>query len=262
MNFLQLFSAYTPDDDLREILSQVVVSRADIDVPGRSICAELYSEVYITLKTLEDLQARLCELYRMKEIRLPIRFPEEAFEKMDWSELTEWISRSYPMATGILADCSWELIDENLLLLKLTNKNCGGLAKYLHLAEEFIRERFGCTIRIELQVERPLEGEALFEETERIRLAAMQHVPQVHLAAPKPAAEKPKVNTVLYGRPIRNKPIPMREVSLDSARVCVEGEVILVNHKFLTDFYVFFFEHFNNRHRLISGVILNGISRL
>lgn len=76
----------------------------------------------------------------------------------------------------------------------------------------------------------PETQEAVFARTEAIRQAAMQKVLQSRPATPKKRAERPVVG-MIFGKSIRSRVIPMKEVRLDLGKVAVCGKVFAVDHK-------------------------------
>ncbi len=71
-------------------------------------------------------------------------------------------------------------------------------------------------------------AEDVFARTEAMRAAAMQSIPKVSSAADKPKEKKPDV---IYGKVIRNKPMPIGSLDPDSGQVVIEGDVFAVEHK-------------------------------
>ena len=110
-------------------------------------------------------------------------------------------------------------------------------------AEQFLRERFGVTKKIEVEAHSNLEGKALFEETARIRAEALKNAPAIQPSAQAPgaapAARAPRsapapqepTGALFYGRPFSGRAVRMDELNLDMFRVIVEGKVFAVQHR-------------------------------
>ena len=77
----------------------------------------------------------------------------------------------------------------------------------------------------------PDSAESVFARTEALRQEAMRKALQNRPAVGKPRREPKPVVGMIYGKSIRGKVIPMREVSLDLRRVVVSGKVFAVDHR-------------------------------
>ena len=77
----------------------------------------------------------------------------------------------------------------------------------------------------------PDSAESVFARTEALRQEAMRKALQNRPAVGKPRRELKPVVGMIYGKSIRGKVIPMREVSLDLRRVVVSGKVFAVDHR-------------------------------
>ena len=229
-NFLETFSAYTPEEDERSLLAQVELRFLETDPEQRTLKAELFSPVYLSLRRQESLAAALKEVYRLRRAELCLRCPPEALEHMEFSDLVQIVAEEYPLATGVMANCGWTP-DGEQLIAQLQGNGIDELRPHLRAAERYLQDCFGRAIRIEARANRTLDGAALFEETERLRELARASRP-----APAPgggAAVQARVRPAgpVFGKSFRDRPIPIRDVDLDTARVCVEGEIFAIRHK-------------------------------
>ena len=230
ITLLQLFSALEPDDALRSVLAQVEVCHVDLDAEERRIRVKLQSERYLDLAVWKSLRMQLSAIYRLRDLRFSVQYPAEALEGMRFSDLTEIVAAEYPLASGCMADCGWQL-DGDTLHLQLQGNGVDGLRPHLKAAERFLAASFGRQIRIEPEARHELVGEELYAETERLREAAKKSLPAVQPAAPKAVPERHHESGTILGKPIRETPIPMKDVTIDAYRVCVEGEVFAVKHR-------------------------------
>ena len=232
ITLLQLFSAFAPEEKLRPVLEQVAVLHARVHPEERSLGLELYSEVYITLETQTRIREELQRQYGLQRLEWQLRYPEALLAQMDFSDLTALITADYPLASGSMANAEWTL-EGDVLRVRLQGNGVKELRPHLHAAERYLLDSFGRRVTIELCGKEVLEGDALFAATERLRSEALKNLPAPQLpqsAGPKP--EKPKAPSgVLYGRSFRDQPTEMRGLSIDSYKVCVEGEVFAVKHK-------------------------------
>ena len=73
--FLNMFSDYQPPESLQGILSQVAVTAADIDPQNRSISVRVFSENYITMKTLQEIADDIAGIYDLRSFVIEPHYP-------------------------------------------------------------------------------------------------------------------------------------------------------------------------------------------
>ena len=230
---LQMFFEYSPEEPLRAVLEQAAVCRAEISREERRISLEVRFDRYVPAQDLQALSEGLQARYGIRTVAISPRFPKESAAQMEAAELNRCLIAAYSPAAATLAGCRWEIAEgETMLYLRANGKDA--LAPYLPVAERQLMERFSLQTKIKVVPGSTVEGEALFEETEKLRQAAMKDIPAPPFRsdAPQKKAAEP-ASSMLFGKPFRGTTVPMREVSLenDMGRVVVEGRVFAVNHK-------------------------------
>ena len=224
-----------PEADLGEVnalLQQNIVENVDLRVKEREVAVVLRSEVYLPLPLLAKAEQQICTVYDLRRVTLEPRYEPALLANMDYADVTGLLSGFYPPAPATLAGCRWEA-EGATLHVHLRGNGLADLKPHLRHAEEWLSACFGTPIRVELHGGRELTAEELFAETERIRAEAQASCPAAEPAAPaEPAAKaQPTADGTIFGKPIFQDPIPMRELNVDMFKVCVEGEVFAVNHK-------------------------------
>ena len=229
VSLLNLFSCLAPGT-LRPVLEQAAVCHADIDPASRKITVHLASEVYITSKQLREAEQTIARSYALRRMRLEAAFPADQLTEAALADLNQCIADEYPPALSTLAGCRWER-EGQTMHLHLQGNGLQELRPHLHTAERYLAEHFGLEVTVEAHAGHELEGEALFEQTSRMRRQAMEHTPapQVKAAAPKACDDQPE--ELIFGKMFRDKPMAMKELTLDMYKVCVEGEVFSVRHR-------------------------------
>ena len=96
------------------------------------------------------------------------------------------------------------------------------------------KDMFETPVKIDIQVGKELDAQALFEATEKIRQSAVEHLPQQKELAPKAKVAAAANPNLLYGKPIKGDPVPLNTISMDSGRVVVEGKIFSMEHRELT----------------------------
>lgn len=229
ISLLDMFCDYTPEEELRPVLAQTVVCHADLDAAQRIITAHLASEVYINLKTKQQIAQELERQYDLSRMVIEIAYPETLLPEMDFSDLVQVLAERYPPATATLAGCKWEVTDDRILL-HLAGNGVAELQPNLPFAETFLRESFGTEKKIEIISGKQLDASELFAQTEQLRQEAIKNMPAPQVRE-EVAAKKNDDDNVIYGKPFRDKPIPMKDVKLDMKYATVEGEVFAISHR-------------------------------
>ncbi len=228
VKLLELFPGFDPEETERPAWEQAVVRHAKIDRAARAVTVDLSSAVYLPVAELEHAERAIERVYGLHRIRLETSYPEEMFESMDFSDLNRVLEDAYSPAAAILAGCKWELSGDELRA-NLRANGVDQLTPHLHRAEQFVKERFGKSVRITLIPGSKAEGRALFEETERIRREAMTAIPAPHFKDKD--KDRPPQPKAIFGRPFRAEPTPIGSLTLDMNRVAIEGTVFSVQHR-------------------------------
>ena len=237
--FPALFPGFEAPDELAEALPRLAVVHAELDRETRTIRLDAQTDRYIAEKQIQSLCQAVEKAYGLKKLELSVRYPAAELPNMDFRDLAQVFIRAFSPSAAILAGAGYEVTDEAVIIrLKANGKD--NILQYAKKAEQFLRDRFGVSKRIEVEAHSNLEGRALFEETARIRAEALKNAPAVTASAPqggaKPAggsasAPAEPTGALFYGRPFSGKPVRMDELNLDMFRVIVEGKVFAVQHK-------------------------------
>ena len=228
--FLNMFSDYEPPEALKSALSQAAVCAANIDPEARTVSVRVESKDYIPLRYLEQVSEQICGIYTLRKMELTAVHPEDQLEKIEPEELQLQFIRHNPMARGTLAGAKWTW-DGMHLTVHLAANGKETLQDAIPYVKEYLRSRFGVQAEISLEASQNLDGRALFDAMEKMRLDMIRDNPVV---ISEPKKEKPVSNDTIFGKPFRHTPIPMKDVQLDMGNVTVEGRVFFIDHKELT----------------------------
>ncbi len=193
--FLSLFSAWTPGRELQPLLTGLEVRSAVIERSARAVLAEVEGPVPPDGALLSRLERELTAAYglRRMELRFCAPLPQEPAPEHTAPEPPEMPEDLPPMPTE--ADMPPEP---------------EGPPPVLEEAPP---------------AEDPME---VFRRTERIRQEALK---QIKPAAPAEKKEKGGGSRLLFGKIMKKFPqIAMKDLTLDSEMVTVEGEVFATDH--------------------------------
>ena len=237
--FPALFPGFALPEDLAEALERLAVVHAELDRETRTIRLDAQAEHYLAEKQLQSLCQAVEKQYGLKKLELFVRYPASELPNMDFRDLAQVFIRAFSPSAAILAGAGYEVTDEAVIIrLKANGKD--NILQNAKKAEQFLRDRFGVSKKIEVEAHSNLEGRALFEETARIRAEALKNAPAITASAPQSgakssgagsAAPAEPTGALFYGRPFAGKPVRMEELNLDMFRVIVEGKVFAVQHR-------------------------------
>ena len=237
--FPALFPGFPLPEELVEALGRLVVVHAELDRETRTIRLDAQAEQYLAEKQLQALCRDIEKEYGLRELKLSVRYPASELPNMDFRDLAQVFIRAFSPSAAILAGAGYEVTDEAVVIrLKANGKD--SILQNAKKAEQFLRDRFGVSKKIEVEAHSNLEGRALFEETARIRAEALKNAPAITASVPQGgakasggAASTPAEPTgaLFYGRPFSGRPVRMEELNLDMFRVIVEGKVFAVQHR-------------------------------
>ena len=237
--FPALFPGFPLPEELVEALGRLVVVHAELDRETRTIRLDAQAEQYLAEKQLQALCRDIEKEYGLRELKLSVRYPASELPNMDFRDLAQVFIRAFSPSAAILAGAGYEVTDEAVVIrLKANGKD--SILQNAKKAEQFLRDRFGVSKKIEVEAHSNLEGRALFEETARIRAEALKNAPAITASGPQGgakasggAASTPAepAGALFYGRPFSGRPVRMEELNLDMFRVIVEGKVFAVQHR-------------------------------
>ena len=237
--FPALFPGFPLPEELAEALGRLAVVHAELDRETRTIRLDAQAEQYLAEKQLQALCRDIEKEYGLRELKLSVRYPASELPNMDFRDLAQVFIRAFSPSAAILAGAGYEVTDEAVVIrLKANGKD--SILQNAKKAEQFLRDRFGVSKKIEVEAHSNLEGRALFEETARIRAEALKNAPAITASVPQggtkssgagSAAPAEPTGALFYGRPFAGKPVRMEELNLDMFRVIVEGKVFAVQHR-------------------------------
>ena len=235
--FLQMFSQYEPPEPLKELLGEVVIQNAELDMEERTILLELQCVQYIPARLLERAALELTGLYDVRRVELNPHFPPEELTRVEPQELMQRFVALDSRSRASLAGARWDW-EEERLTIHLTANGKKELEACVPGVIRYLQDRFDRPVTIEIMAGQELEGEALLRQMEDMRRNLIRQMPVTQeppqkAATPAASSSQPPSDAI-FGRPFVEKPLPIRDVTLDMRAVCVAGRVFGSDHKELT----------------------------
>ena len=232
--FLNMFALYEPPERALKLLERAVITGAELDPAQRIIDVELETPGPIPFRDLREICRGVEIAYGLKKLSVRQRFPADCLYQMDSVDLTELFVRENPMCIGSLAGAVWEW-EGTALSVKLRANGRKLIEEAIPTVRRKLRELTGAEVEITVESGAELEGEALFEAMEKLRLDMIAKGSQPKFAekkAPSGGGPTPQPQgDTFYGKPFKGNPVPMKDLSLDMGFVIVEGRVFAVEHK-------------------------------
>ena len=230
--FLEMFYEYRPEEPLRADLEQAAVCHAEINREEKTIQLQIQAQRYIPDRLLRETEEKLQALYGLRKMQILPQFPPEEAGRIEPEELSHILISRYSPAAASLAGCTWR-VAEGTTKLQLRANGREELLPYLSKVEEYLRDRFNIETTVQVIPGSETSGDALFEETERIRRQAMQEIPSPAFAPAQLPKQTEPISQMIYGKPFKGEPIPMSSISLDGdmGKIIVEGKVFAVDHR-------------------------------
>lgn len=176
--FPALFPGFEPPEELAQALERLAVVHAELDRDARTIRLDAQAEKYLAEKQLQTLCRAVEKAYGLKSLELLVRYPEEELPHMDFRDLAQVFIRAFSPSAAILAGAQYT-VEDNTVTIHLRANGKDSILQNAKKGEQFLRERFGVTKKIEVEAHSNLEGKALFEETARIRAEALKNTPAI-----------------------------------------------------------------------------------
>ena len=226
--FLNMF----PLCDLEEtIWSGVRITDAEIDPRERKIALALFSDHYIAGRHFNAARAEIRRNYDVEKLTLRAEYPSAAIKGAEQRDFADILIGCDGAVRPILAGSRWEMNEERVTIHLAANGK-DHLEPLLPRLRDHFKCVFGATPEIVVEANSN-GGDALYEQTEKIRLEAVKNVPVPSFvsAVEKKSAQRGDNSDMILGRPFSGEATPMSELNLDMFHVIVEGEVFAVNHR-------------------------------
>ena len=229
--FKDYFSEYVDTYQL-SCLGDGELIRVDIKIDERELCVILSLSELIPYSEIIAAENSVKERMNLKKFTIKPRYLSDTFEPAYFSSVIECVRRQLPAANGFFEGADVELNGD---VLKVYLKK-GGLDVLEKLVvneeiEAVILDMFGLSLKVRFVEAQAYDIEKAVKEAVAERTAAEE--------AQKKEQEKNVKHELLgglpiyidtaktiYGNPIRTKPMPISELSMDSGNVTVWGDVL------------------------------------
>ena len=226
------------DIEKNSVLAAAEISAMRIDMENRCVEAKINPGKTVHKKEIYALQSELCEKLGIKNVRLIPVYSASMFSEDYFGDIVHEAARNGVPANGFFTDCTVHF-SEGRLNIELAH---GGLDILLKehcdkIMQKIIREEFGITIdvvfsgvtevdvsAINIQTQPPVTNFAPIKQ----RAAAQPHTVKAVSGAEPDLSGLPidsSEMTVIMGKPIKQRPMKLSDVDMQSGKVVVWGDI-------------------------------------
>ena len=242
------------DFNIESHINEANILNVSIHKKSNKLTVKLLSHKGLTIKEIVEFETYLKQRFGIETIELTIEYDkgiEEIDLKNEWSSISEYIYKKYPLTKVILNNSKIEL-EENKLTVLLQVKGteflyARGFESILeNVLYNFIGKRY--KVKYQEQINETLVKK--YEESTKLteKLAIEIASQEVQLADEKDkkeektleetvdsnsVEEKVKESSLILGRSskIRENTIRVKEVTIDSGKISLEGEIVHTNSR-------------------------------
>jgi DNA polymerase III epsilon subunit family exonuclease len=202
-----LFPGAGAGSELNELFNDVRVLNVSVFKKSRKLDIHIASSKLIPVSAITKVENYLSSAYGLDKISIRIRFDTalsagQVFEQY-WSSIVFLVSKEIASSRDILADSSWEIQDDRLIV-KLENSGSDILKsqKCDSIIEEFLKDAFSIEVKVNF-----VDG--IKEELQTVS----------------------DIEDTISGKPFSDSIIPIAQVTPESGRVAVSGDIINVGFR-------------------------------
>ena len=226
------------DIEKNSVLAAAEISAMRIDMENRCVEAKINPGKTVHKKEIYELQSELCEKLGIKNVRLIPVYSASMFSADYFGDIVHEAARNGVPANGFFTDCTVHF-SEGRLNIELAH---GGLDILLKehcdkIMQKIIREEFGITIDVVFSGVTEVDVSAINIQTQppvtnfapiRQRAAAQPHTVKAASGAEPDLSGLPidsSEMTVIMGKPIKQRPMKLSDVDMQSGKVVVWGDI-------------------------------------
>lgn len=244
----ELFPEVINNENERELFDTARIQNINVYKKSRKLEIFIVSDTLIPAKTLDSVEQSFKKLFELEQVHLRVSFNvelsiEEALEKY-WDSILYIVKKNIALCRGILSGCKWKIEDKKLYIYLKTKgteilkcKSCDTLI------ENIIKECFGLEIKVEFkdfEIDEDKINEYIeFKENEEAKIVTDTVIKNNEKTQKTEKSEKTsgesksnvssaggEKSEVIFGKNFNDSVMNMSEVTQDSGRVVVKGEII------------------------------------
>jgi len=243
---LELFPETELGQDLQTVFESLQIQSINVYKKSRKLEMFTKSRKFIPANAISTLEKLFADTFKLESVNIKVKFdmdmPLEKKLEMYWDDILHMAGCRLAMCKGILADSNWELVDKKLIIhLRTKGEKILKSQACDNLIEEIVDECFSCKLRVEFvdcEMDEKLKDEydkqKSEEETKIINDVIATSSVAENGSGYKTSSKSKKgaqSDNVILGKDFNDSIIKMSEVTQDSGKVAICGEIFSVEFK-------------------------------
>ncbi|MCX7843548.1 MAG: PolC-type DNA polymerase III [Clostridia bacterium] len=242
--FLELFPELSKNSELSQAIGNLRISRVNIFSKSKKLEICVTSETLIPGCVFSSLESSLKSIFKLDAVVVSPKFHLQMSVNdiltQYWRSIVQLVNSKVALSRGIMAECDWELLDSNLII-KLKTKGSEILKAQGcdAIIESILQDWFSKKIRVEFRdfdIDEVVWDEYLaFKEFEESKLVNETVIVPDKPAESNGSKQKPKPQAgmpcVILGKAFNDSLANMNEVTQDSGKICVWGDIFKVEFR-------------------------------
>ena len=261
-NFRTVFGEYLSDlPEILDILGDTMVANVRLDMGNRVMHVCIRMQTVLPSEMIFRAETALKKALRLQGVDIVPRFPADAFTVEAFPFVVAYLRRRNAAVNGTFDDARCRLEEGTLtVMLAHGGRNVLTATNTERLLSELIDELFGCRLQVvieganevdeqdkryqDMMDKAELENRAALEKARQqvVKAAKPEKAKQGESVMPRGTADlsKPPVDglpvyletaSMLYGAPIKNRPVSMKGLEPDGSMVTVWGEIFSISSR-------------------------------
>jgi len=259
-SFQDIFGKFAPKNAPQAML-EAKISGIVIDKDSRRMTLDLHPAEIVDKDIIFSIESKIKSAYQLSDVHITTKYPREFLHGGYLTNIKKYLRHHNTVVNGFLNDATASLDEENVFHINLTHGGAELLTQFgCDLkTRELLREEFGvdCTVcftgNTEITDYTESFNEAVKRDLEQIRsnegvftaettpdLTPKSNVKSNEPVKPKSAGKRTANDTLPYdkstlkavvGKPVKQNPTPLAELSQDSSRVTVWGDIFQIDSR-------------------------------
>ncbi|MCR4434597.1 MAG: PolC-type DNA polymerase III [Clostridiales bacterium] len=246
--FMNLFPETNVGGEISGLMQNATIQKINVYKKSRRLEIFILSKKLIPSISLFNIEEKLAALFKLKSVDIRAKFdlsmPLEKILEEYWDSLVYRVNRRVALSRGILSGCTWDLCEKKLMVnLKTKGKSILRSQECHRLLENMIEEFFSCRVKVEF-VDPVMDDAAIDSYLELKEHEEAGILSMVEASAPRGGSgtkerkgedrdceKKWSLSPVIVGREFSDDIMKMCDVTQDSGRVAVCGDIFSVDFK-------------------------------
>ena len=139
VRLLDLFRAYEPDAELKELLDDVKIFSAEVDMKTRSALVTICPDRYVTLKQVRSIERGISRAYGIHKFTLRTCYGKDNLSLLKPEDVGAYLKELFAPCMSILAGCQYRLEGETVVL-QLRGNGKDMLRPHVARAERWLKD--------------------------------------------------------------------------------------------------------------------------